>query len=84
MDSRLFELLDKTMDDTLDGLLRRPPKVVALALVMMCVEHQLGTNPEKYQDKDLKALLEDACKEALGITDGIYLEIPSNDKETIH
>jgi hypothetical protein len=84
MNNRIIELLDETMDDTLDGLLKRPPKVVALALVMMCVEHELGSNPEKYQDKDLKTLLEDACKGALTLTDGIYLEIPSSDKETIH
>ena len=84
MDKRIFELLDGLMDDTLDSLLRRPPKIVALALVMMCVENRLTCDREKYKDQNIESLLEDACKEALGITDGIYLEIPSNDKETIH
>ena len=84
MNNALFELFDEAIDETLSDLSKRPFKVVALALIMVCVENKLNSDQENYKNKDLKTLLEDACKEALGITDGIYLEIPLNDKETIH
>lgn len=84
MNRHLLKLFDEVIDGTLDDLTKRPPKIVALALLMMTVEHLLEIDKQKYKDGNVRSLLEDACKEALNITDGIYLEIPSNHKETIH
>jgi len=52
---------------------------------MTRIEPALITQPERYENKNLQELLNDACKEALTLTEGIYLDTPYNkNKEILH
>ena len=85
MNNHILKLLEETMGETLTELSTRPQRVVALALVMTCIEHALITQPKKYENRNLQELLNDACKEALTLTEGIYLDTPyDKNKEILH
>jgi hypothetical protein len=83
-DYALLEFMNEHMRDTLDELQKRPVQAVATALIFAMSEliHQ-RTKEENLPDT-LNELILEASKEALTLTDEVYLAKPASDTEIIH
>ena len=79
-----FEIIHSQMKDYILNILQRPPEAIAIALVFAVTElvHARATNEEELPET-LSELIEKAGKEALTLTDEVFLEKPSS-SETIH
>jgi len=68
--------------ETVDELRKRPHDAIATALVFVISELMVlrgDTDPDK-----LEELVLQAGKEAITLTDGVFLATPANSTETIH
>ena len=84
-DRKEFALyLNEDMKETLNELQKRPTQAIATALIFAMSEllHQ-KTKEEDLPDTLVELILE-ASKEALTLTDEVYLAKPASDTEIIH
>jgi hypothetical protein len=68
--------------ETVEELRKRPPDAIATALVFVISELMVlrgDTDPDK-----LEELVLQAGKEAITLTDGVFLATPPHSTETIH
>ena len=83
-DYALLEFMNEHMRDTLDELQKRPVQAVATALIFAMSELIHQRTKEKDFPDTLNELILEASKEALTLTDEVYLAKPASDTEIIH
>jgi|TARA_R110000796_G_scaffold17089_3_gene52871 hypothetical protein len=83
-DYALLEFMNEHMRDTLDELQKRPVQAVATALIFAMSELIHQRTKEKDLPDTLNELILEASKEALTLTDEVYLAKPASDTEIIH
>ena len=83
-DYALLEFMNEHMGDTLDELQKRPVQAVATALIFAMSELIHQRTKEKDLPDTLNELILEASKEALTLTDEVYLAKPASDTEIIH
>jgi hypothetical protein len=83
-DYLLIEMLNKQMKDSLDELQKRPIQAIATALIFAVSELMHQRSKEEELPETLNELILQASKEALTLTDEVYLAKPASDTEIIH
>jgi|TARA_B100000902_G_C27225319_1_gene871850 hypothetical protein len=80
-----FEKLQELMKDAILDILKRPSEAIAIALVFAVTElvHTRATKDEELPNT-MEELISQAGKEALTLTDEVYLAKPPSETETIH
>ena len=84
-DRKEFALyLSEDMKETLDELQKRPVQAVATALIFAISELIHQRTKKEDLPNTLNELILEASKEALTLTDEVYLAKPASDTEIIH
>jgi hypothetical protein len=81
-----FEKLQELMTDAILDILKRPSEAIAIALVFAVTElvHTRAIKEEEELPNTIEELISQAGKEALTLTDEVYLAKPPSETETIH
>ena len=87
IDYELVEMLKEQMKDYMEELAIRPVEAITTALIFSMSELLFLKDKKDNDEKDLMTLPDlilEASKEALQLTDEVYLAKPASDTEIIH